>query len=364
MNRILAFSLFFCVFFVIYFGMHLYVFTRIAQIFIIDKDWVFYLVMALFALSFPIMSIIERAINGIVSKVFYTASAVWLGALFLLLCSMLIYDLINLISRFAKFDASMTLLIGKVLVVLAIIITIYGVINAMFVNVKEITVPIKNLDNELRIVQLSDVHLGTIHNKGYLADIVEKTNNLNPDMVLITGDLFDGGSMLKDDFILPLNDLRAKSFFSMGNHEIYEGIEEVTRILNETNVSILRNEVKRYKGMQIIGIDNPPNEFGGKNEIISSMKFNKSIPSILMYHPPLSLEESQAAGVSLQLSGHTHNGQIFPFTLLSMLVYPKVHGLYEYLGTYMYVSSGTGTWGPPLRVGSNSEITVINLVRS
>ncbi|MCX6707718.1 MAG: metallophosphoesterase, partial [Candidatus Woesearchaeota archaeon] len=217
---------------------------------------------------------------------------------------------------------------------------------------------------ELRIVQLSDVHLGTIHNKEYLSRIVDKTNKLNPDIVLITGDLFDGGSMLKDDFILPLNGLKAKSFFSMGNHEQYEGIEDVTRILNETNVTILRNEVQKYKGVQIIGIDNPPNEFGGKNDVIQSIKFNKSQPSILMYHPPKSLEEAQQAGVNLQLSGHTHDGQIFPFTLLSMIVYPRVHGLYDYIGTYMYVSPGTGTWGPPLRVGSNSEITLINLVKA
>ncbi|MCX6707717.1 MAG: hypothetical protein NT001_06285, partial [Candidatus Woesearchaeota archaeon] len=146
MNRILTFSLFFGVFFLVYFGMHFYVFTRVAQIFSIDKGWVFYLVMALFALSFPVMSIIERAVNGIVSKVFYTASAVWLGALFLLFCSMLVYEIVNIISRFAKLDLSLTLGIGKILVALAIIIAIYGVINAMYVNVKEITVTIKNLD--------------------------------------------------------------------------------------------------------------------------------------------------------------------------------------------------------------------------
>lgn len=361
MNRILTFSLFFCAFFFIYFGMHFYVFTRAAQIFNIDKTWVFYLVMALFALSFPLTSIIERTYNGIVSKVFYTVSAVWLGALFLLFCSMLVYEIVNLISRFAKFD---TILIGKILVIIAILIAVYGVVNAMFINVKEITIPIKNLDKELKIVQLSDVHLGTIHNKEYLQNIVEKTNSLNPDMVLITGDLFDGGSMLKGDFILPLNDLKAKSFFSTGNHEQYEGIEDVTRILNETKVSILRNEVAKYKGVQIIGIDNPASEVQKKNEVIKSMKFNKSIPSILMYHQPQGLEDAQAAGVSLQLSGHTHDGQIFPFTLLSRIFYPRVHCLYEYMGTYMYVSPGTGTWGPPLRVGSSSEITVVNLVKA
>jgi predicted MPP superfamily phosphohydrolase len=114
--------------------------------------------------------------------------------------------------------------------------------------------------------------------------------------------------------------------------------------------------------MQIVGIDNPGDRFGGGNDVVGKLKINKTKPTILMYHPPLGLEDANKAGVNLQISGHTHNGQIIPFNLVSKIFYPRVNGLYKYKGTYLYTSPGTGTWGPPMRLGSINEITLVRLV--
>jgi predicted MPP superfamily phosphohydrolase len=242
-------------------------------------------------------------------------------------------------------------------------LAIYGLINASFFSVKEITIPVENLDKEVTIVQLSDIHVGTIHKAEFLRRIVDKVNEMDPDMVLITGDLFDGSGKIMEDTVAPLNDLKAKTFFSTGNHEMYEGLDNVMAILATTNIQVLRNEFVEHSGIQVIGVDNPEQEAQRRNVALKDIKFDNSKPSVLMFHQPNGVDDAVSAGVDLQLSGHTHNGQIVPFNLISRLFYPRVHGLYTISGMSLYVSPGTGTWGPPMRVGSSNEITLIRLVK-
>jgi hypothetical protein len=355
-SRILGFIIFFAVFILGYFAMNWYVFTRLGGLLEIERTFWFYFVMVAMALSFPMLSILERFVDGQFIRVFYIGSAVWLGALFLFLCSLGVYEVVRL---FAKIDTKTT---GIVILAVVSLLSVFSIINAFFINVKTVDVQIPNLKEDVKIVQLSDIHIGTIHNSEYLSKIVEKTNALRPDIVMITGDLADGSGILTQKGIAPLNKLRAKTFFTLGNHEIYEGIDNVTKLLSRTNMTILRNELVNYNGIQIIGIDNP-NQMTGERFNISSIKINKTKPSVLMYHPPSELKEASKAGINLQLSGHTHDGQIWPFNYVVQIFFPRVNGLYNYNGMYLYVSPGTGTWGPPFRLGSRSEITVIKLVR-
>ena len=357
MNRILQFALFFLVFFGVYLGMHAYIFFRMSTLLAIKRSIWFYAVLIFMALGFPLISIIERTIDGKIANFFYTLSATWLGAAFYFVCVLALYEIARLVFKIKPMVA------GIAILAIVTLIVVYGIINAFFINVKEITVPIPNLDKELTVVQLSDIHIGTIHNSEYVTRIAEKVNALKPDMVLITGDLVDGSGKIDAHSVAPLNKIKAKTFFTTGNHEVYEGIDEMLKLLATTNVTVLRNKVVTYKGIQIIGIDYPASEFGKNNTIISDMKFDKSKPSVLMYHPPSGLEDANAAGVNLQLSGHTHRGQIIPFNLATHLVFKRTYGLYDYNGTYLYVSPGTGTWGPPMRIGSQSEITLIRLVK-
>lgn len=356
MSRTLAFILFFSVFFSIYFGMHLYVFLRLSTLLSIRRNLGFYLVVLALALSFPLMSVLERFYTSQLCRVLYAAAATWLGALFLLFSALLVYEVLRLLIQVDKATAG--------IVILAVVtgLLVFGILNALVVRVHPVEIQVPGLQKGLRLVQLSDIHVGTIHNSGYLRRLVERTNSLNPDMVLITGDLVDSAGPMVNDTILVLNQLQAKTFFTTGNHETYTGIPEVTRLLAKTKVVFLRNEVVDYQGIQIVGIDNPDEQFSKKNHILSTLPLDRTKPAVLMFHPPTGLEESNEAGITLQLSGHTHDGQVMPFNLVVRMFFPRISGLYNYKGTFLYVSPGSGTWGPPLRIGSRNEITLLHLI--
>jgi len=357
MNKILSFTIFFSIFFSIYLAMHFYVFWRMSSLLSFGRGWQFYTVMLVLALSFPVTSIIERFVDGQVCRLIYTLAATWLGALFLMFCLLIVYEIVAL---FVKINPAIA---GIAVISLTLILVVYGILNATSLRVNEIDIPVPGLGNETTIVQLSDIHIGTIHNSDYLARVVEKTNSLNPDIVLITGDFVDGTGRIDNHSVAPLKDLKARVFFTTGNHETYEGIGFVTGLLDRVGVKILRNETVDYKGLQIIGIDNPGDSVKDENPALRSIKVDKERPSILMFHPPLGFDDAVNAGVTLQLSGHIHRGQIMPFNLLTHLFYRHVYGLYEKEGTYLYVSPGTGTWGPPMRIGSRNEITLIRLLK-
>jgi predicted MPP superfamily phosphohydrolase len=357
MNRIVGFALFFSLFLSIFFGMHLYVFSRIAGMLGLRKNMTFYFVLVGVAASFPLANFAVNYFIGTASRFFYAVASSWLGVLFLAVVALLIYEIVHL---FVKTDQRAT---GIIIIVVVSIVALYAIVNAMFIHVRTLEIPVANLEKEASIVQLSDIHVGTIHNTEYLRSVVEKVNNLHPDMVLITGDLVDGSGPLSLQSVLPLKDIKSKTFFTTGNHEQYEGIDKVSGLLTSTGVQILRNEIVDYKGIQIVGIDNPDAQFTKNNNVIGRMKINKTKPTVLMFHPPQGLEDANKAGVDLQLSGHTHDGQIMPFNLIVRFFYPRMHGLYNYNGTYLYASPGTGTWGPPMRLGSRNEIALIELVK-
>jgi len=178
---------------------------------------------------------------------------------------------------------------------------------------------------------------------------------------MITGDLVDGSSALNAKSFSALKNLKPKTFFSTGNHEEYVDKEKAIGFLKKANITVLMNQMQNYKGTSIIGIDDPGNGMR-RDKSIDDFKINSSGPVILMYHRPDSFDDAAKKGVDLQLSGHTHDGQIFPFNLITKIFYPRIKGLYELNNSYLYVSPGTGTWGPPMRLGSRSEITYIRLL--
>ncbi len=242
---------------------------------------------------------------------------------------------------------------------------------------KNITVKIKNLPAAWQgktIVQLADIHLGHVHGLTFLRDMVDKTNAQNPDLILITGDLFDGMDGDLNIFVEPLNSLRAKNsvFFVTGNHEAYVGLGRALAALHQTNIKILANEVVDVSGLQIVGLDysllNDSTGFTGQSsdegKIINSLSgFDRNKPSLLMYHAPINIEQAVASGINFQLAGHTHHGQIWPFNFFTWLIY----GQYDYglniLGDFsIYTTNGIGTWGPPMRTGNTPEIPVFKLL--
>lgn len=222
-----------------------------------------------------------------------------------------------------------------------------------------------------RIVQLTDVHVGPTIGREFIDHLVERTNALEPDLVAITGDLVDGPVASLGKFLEPLQALRARHgvFFVTGNHEYFSGADEWIAHLRSLGVTVLRNErVTLERGdhaIDLAGVDDPtgtsfaaghgpdlPRALAGRDP---------TRPVILLAHQPRAAVEAADHGVALQLSGHTHGGQIFPFNYLVKLQQPFIAGLHRLQGTMIYVSPGTGYWGPPMRVGIPAEITDITL---
>jgi len=258
---------------------------------------------------------------------------------------------------------------GWAAVALACLYSAYGVWNAYHPRTEGISVKIKGLPADWhgkKIVQISDVHLGHILGAAFLQGIVEQANAQKPDIVFITGDLFDGADGRLDDLVRPLNGLQAPLgiYFVTGNHETYLGVDRAYAALRTTPVRILNDEMLVIDGLQIIGISYPQRAFSKDiAAVIHKLPgFNPHNPSLLLYHNPTGVQQAKEAGISLQLSGHTHHGQIFPVQIISRLVYGKYYNGLHAEGNYtIYTSSGAGTWGPTMRTGNHPEIAVIRL---
>lgn len=355
MRTIFQFLAFISVFFLFFLALNYGVFYGIAALFSLPKNFIFYILLILVALSYPVAALIERNVSNLYSRILYTISSAWMGISLFLIYFLVLYGIISIVFKVPSYWA------GILIIFLTGVLSTYSIVNSFFLDIKTLKVPMLGLKNDLRAVQLSDIHIGSIRNSGYMERIVEETNKLKPQVVFITGDMVDGSAKLHTKTFSAINKIMAPVFFVTGNHEIYEGLSEVQRVLRKTKTIILQNEMVEWGELQIIGV-----EYGfSKNNLqksLSKIEYDPSKPSILLYHLPTELKAANAAGIDLQLSGHTHHGQMFPFNLLVKLVFPYINGLYKFRDTHLYVSAGTGTWGPPMRLGSRCEVTLLEII--
>jgi predicted MPP superfamily phosphohydrolase len=258
-------------------------------------------------------------------------------------------------------------------VVISVFATLVGFINARrTASVVQVRVPMADLPEALRgfrIVQISDIHVGPTIKRDYLAAIVERVNQLKPDVIAVTGDLVDGSVARLSEHTAPLSQLSARygSYFVTGNHEYYSGaaawVAEVTRL----GLRVLQNEhvVLSHNGAALIlaGVNDysAPPPAPNANTAAMALEGAPSGPRVLLAHQPRSAMQASEAGFDLQLSGHTHGGQFLPWNLLVPLQQPFVSGLHRLGRLSVYVSRGTGYWGPPNRFGAPSEITLLTL---
>ena len=340
----------------IMFFMNLVAFVPIIRVFHISvPHWP--IILAIISFSYFLATIGVRTFTNKLVDVFYFIASAWLGIVFLLFSVMVLYELVHLITGFD----SRLILSGLLIMVTGL--SVYALIAGRAIVVREYTVPITNLTSPTTVVHLSDIHVGTVHQTKYLESVVKMTNDAKPDLVLVTGDLFDGSAPIDESILKPLNDITAPSYFSNGNHEEYEGLAKVKETVSNLDLQLLDNKMTEWNGLQIVGINDQQSLRGTSlDEVLNSMSLNQTKPTVLMYHSPSDWEIAREHGVNLMLSGHTHNGQIFPFTLLVRLAFKHIDGIYEESGKYLHVSPGTGTWGPPMRLGSRNQVTVLNLV--
>jgi predicted MPP superfamily phosphohydrolase len=325
-----------------YFGIFLYMYGRYSGEF---PNWLFFLV------SLPI------------------------GILFMLFCTAIIYDISRVLLQASPVAPKRREFFKKTLDIssfgLAFALSGKAIYEAKSIKLERIDVRLKNLQQTYKIVQLSDIHIGGLIDAAFLEDVVQRVNALNPDIVVITGDLVDVKLSHAMNTLYELKKLNTKygTYFILGNHEYFHGVDEIIVLVKSLGIRVLENENvyigEEEQGFNLAGVYDV---FGYRvlHHIPDLQKAltgtNKSSPTILLAHQPRFIEEV-TNGVDLMLSGHTHGGQLYPFKFLVQLQQPYIDGLHQHNeNLQIYVNKGTGFWGPPMRLGANSEITEITLL--
>jgi len=352
MTRLFGMLVFLSIFLGICFGGYYYILSRLFLFFKLKHSIFFWLILVFLVFGYVCFSILEVKFPCSAWRIFLRLSAIGLGVGWLCLVILISHDLLQLVFKF-PISISRWFVLG-----LIVSLTIYSLINALRLEIKtiELSAPV-----EKKIAHLSDVHLGSVSRR-HLEHLVEKTNALSPDVVLITGDLVDPQGNLTSDSLMPLNALTAPVYFVTGNHERYVGLDKVMSLLEATPVIALRNEVVLFDSIQLVGIDDSDDRDQVRRQL-ARLELNPDMFTILLYHQPEGFNDAATAGVDLMLSGHTHSGQIWPFHRVVRLRFKYVKGLHTIGDMNLYVSTGSGTWGPPMRLGSRNQITLIRLVK-
>jgi uncharacterized protein len=265
---------------------------------------------------------------------------------------------------------------AAVALVLAVGAVVVGMRSAFRPVVNRVRVELPQWPTTLdgfRIVQISDVHIGPILGHRFADWIVRRINALDPDLVAITGDLVDGRASRLRAEVEPLADLRARHgvYFVTGNHDHYSRADEWCAVADELGMRVLRNRWERIESdgasFVVAGVDDHRGDLmGGSREDLDAALAGivPGLPVVLLAHDPTTFRAASRRGIALQISGHTHGGQIWPFVYLVRLVVPFVAGVYRRGGAHLWVSRGTGFWGPPMRLGAPAEITELTLSAS
>ncbi len=253
---------------------------------------------------------------------------------------------------------------------LAAAVTVYGVINASWIRTTRVTVALPNLPREWQgrtLALVSDVHLGNVRGASFVKRIVSRLNILKPDTVLLAGDMFDGAEVDLTTIAQAWEKLTTPHgvYFATGNHDEFSDRSKYLTTLTRAGVRVLHNEkLELAGGLQLIGVhDGEAGEPARFRKILERAQIDRNRASILLTHQPSNLKVPEEAGISLQVSGHTHGGQFWPWTHVVSRVHGRfAYGLNRLNALQVLTSSGVGTWGPPIRVGTRSEIVLITLV--
>ncbi|UCH82455.1 MAG: metallophosphoesterase [Nitrospiraceae bacterium] len=373
---------FFIVFFTIYGLMHYYAFSKAqsalpfnALRYCLVITWIVLMIFAPFIIRHSERLGFER-LAILLSYVAY----VWMGILFLFIVVSLLIDFIKLLwyiaGKILSKDLSFISPAGKTSFFLplavSIIISGYGYYEAEHIRIENIIVQTPKLPADidlLRIVQISDVHLGLIVREKRLKKILDLVAALKPDILVSTGDLVDGQIDKFNGLSDLFNEIEPQygKFAITGNHEFYAGLVQALDFTEKAGFTILRGEAVNIEGvMNIAGVDDKTALSYGlyrdvdEKTLLSTI--DQSLFTLLLKHRPR-VNETSKGFFDLQLSGHTHKGQIFPFSLVTAMYFPQVSGLFHVQDTYsLYVSRGTGTWGPPIRFLSPPEVTAVDIV--
>lgn len=376
-------TLFLLVFFIIYGSAHLYVFGRVKTAFPLmsTAHQAGLILLMVFMILAPILvRVSERQGYESTAALLSYIGYIWMGILFLFFVMSVLFDIYRLFLYVAGHVTRKNLdslvpppfYLFVVPLLVSISLNVYGYFQAKNILNEQITIQTPKIPSEigrLRIVQISDVHIGMIIREKRLEKILAAVKLTEPDILLSTGDLLDG----QTDNLMPaanmLRDIRPKfgKFAVTGNHEFFAGIEKSLAFHRQAGFLLLRGETLTLAGLvNIAGVDDSTGNIIGDYKYVPEKellaKFPKDTFTLLLKHRPV-IEPESLGLFDLQLSGHTHRGQIYPFILLTRLVFPYHSGYHDLpKGSRLYVNGGAGTWGPPIRFRAPPEITVIDLI--
>ncbi len=374
-------GLFFITFFLVYGGLHLYVFLKAWQAF--RFQWgvgsfvgLIFIVMIVSPIA---VRFLEKGGHEVAARFTAYSGYCWLGFIFFFFTISISFDVLRLLSYMASIVSKMDFssfisayrffffvtLIGSILLVF------YGYREAGNVRIETLRIQTNKIPREtgkIIIAQISDVHLGLIVGKEHLKQIVELVRKTNPDILVSTGDLVDGDIDTLDGLVNMLKSIEPRygKYAVTGNHEFYAGIDNSLDFIKKTGFMVLRGEgIVAHGVVNIAGVDDPagkPFPYKDVSEKVLLSSLPRHLFTVLLKHRPV--VDKDALGLfDLQLSGHTHKGQIYPFRYLTRLAFPLYTGYHELPGnTHLYVSRGSGTWGPPIRFLTPPEVTIIELV--
>ena len=321
--------------------------------------------LAVLSVSFVAASLLAHQYFNPLVRAVYTIASVWLGFVnffFLAACACwIVYGVPLLFGVQLEKRAIAAVCFG-----LGLFAGMGAIVNAAWTRIVRVTVKLPNLPASWRgrtAAVVSDLHLGHVRNSGFLRRIIRKLSQLRPDVLFLPGDMFDGTPSNFNRLAEPWSQFSAPlgAYFVTGNHEQFFSPSRYLDAVRQSGIRVLENEKIILDGLQIVGI----HDHDSVNEerfrsILRQADLDRNVASILLVHNPHRLPAAAEAGISLQLSGHTHRGQFFPFTRIVSRIYGKyAYGLQRFGDLAVYTSCGVGTWGPPMRLGSNPEIVLI-----
>jgi predicted MPP superfamily phosphohydrolase len=329
--------------------------------------WSLRVVLAVLSVSLVLTSLLSYRYADFPVRLLYTLSVGWLGVCYLLIIATAMAWLICGTVKVAHLSIDRRLLM-ETLIGMALLTCLYGFFNAAVVRTTRIHVRLPGLPAQWKgktAVWISDIHLGHVRNDRFVRGIVAMIQGLRPDMVFVGGDLFDGVAIDPDKAIEPFSELSPPygTYFVTGNHEQFRDSAAYLQAVRRAGMRVLNNEIVELDGLQLAGVDYRDSRNRKQfREILRSMKIDRRKPTLLLKHAPFDPDVARDEGISLQLSGHTHRGQVFLFRFITSRVYQGYdYGLKSLGDLLIYTSSGAGTWGPPMRVDTIPEIVVITL---
>lgn len=377
------FFIFFSVVLILYAGINYYILLRGLSMFERGNPWRIILTVCIlfFAVSFIAGRFLERKMVNPFSSALIWVGAFWLAFMVYILIQLFLVDFIRLLDHWFRFlpatiytnPFTTKKILGIAVIAISFIFVIAGHLNTWFPKVKALQISIHKKAGRLKslnIVAFSDVHLGTLIEKRHLTRIVQKVNSLHADIILIPGDIIDEdiNPVIHSNVGETLRTLKAKYgvYAVTGNHEYIGGVAKAKEYLTNHGIHLLNDTtVLIDNSFYVAGREDlvknlsTGNKRKDLNEIIRGLQ--KDLPLILMDHQPSHLALAEKNSVDLQLSGHTHNGQLWPFNYITRLVYEKSWGYLQKGNTHYYVSCGVGGWGPPIRTVNRPEIVHIKL---